>query len=377
MIRRSQWRGFWLGAGITACALSATAIADINVSGSAFVDYWYESSATARGNSLPSITPEAALKVEVDVHESLSFSAKMCFGCHGVEIDRAHIDFTPFSFLNIQAGRIGIPFGDFAVRYDHGSHRTVSKPLMYEMGRMAYYGRSAFNLGVIPQPYVDTGAVVYGQVWFGDHVQLWYGGYAVAGLKGDNDFEFQSMHMPYYTDNNRSPAGGGRMVVTLSGSGTTFFRDFSLGVSGMHGRYDPDNRLKYTAVGADSTLRLGPLTLRGEVALMRVDIDPTAPGYRYQIIDPYFEKGGFFVELEHPVGPNLLMVYRADGLRRVGIPLPQSMAQLSPDSRILRYTQGVQLLLADSFFAKLSYEYWWLSDFPRFHTVHLGIGGTY
>jgi hypothetical protein len=108
-----------------------------------------------------------------------------------------------------------------------------------------------------------------------------------------------------------------------------------------------------------------------------VEIDPTAPGYRYQVIAPYFEKGGFFVELEHPLGPNLLVVYRADGLRRVGIPLPQSRPELSPDSRILRYSQGLQLLLSDSFFAKLTYEYWWLSDFPRFHSVHLGVGGTY
>ena len=63
-------------------------------------------------------------------------------------------------------GRIGVPFGDISVRYDPTSHRSVSKPLMYEMGRMAYYGREYFNLGVVPQPYVDTGIVAYGQDGF-------------------------------------------------------------------------------------------------------------------------------------------------------------------------------------------------------------------
>jgi hypothetical protein len=63
--------------------------------------------------------------------------------------------------------------------------------------------------------------------------------------------------------------------------------------------------------------------------------------------------------------------------RRVGVPMPGAFEALSADSRIYRYTQALQILLGDSVFLKTSYEYWWLSDFPAFHAVHTGIGGTF
>jgi len=353
----------------------AFAGASTTVSGSAYLDYWYLSSEHARAASLQPITPEAAIKIEVDVHESVSFSARMCFGCHGLEIDRAHIDFTPSQYFNLQVGRVGVPFGEFSVRYDPTSHRTVSKPLIYEMGRMPYYGTTAFNLGVVPQPYVDTGAVVYGQVWLGEHVQLWYGGYAVAGYKGTNDVDWVSMRTPYYLDNNRFPSGGGRGVITFSGNPGSVFRDLTLGFSGMHGFYDPEEKKKYSVFGVDLALRLGVVTFRAEAAVMRMNVDPDLRGYRYQLVDPWFEKGGFYAELEHPIGSHLILLYRFDLFRRVGAPLPGS--QLDYDSRILRYTGAAQVLLGESVFLKGSYEYWWFTGFPDSHAGHLGIGGMF
>src|SRR5687767_9912056 len=87
--------GVIIAAGGVGWATAAFAGATTTVSGSAYLDYWYLSSEEARRSALQPITPEAAIKIEVDVHESVSFSARMCFGCHGIEIDRAHIDFTP------------------------------------------------------------------------------------------------------------------------------------------------------------------------------------------------------------------------------------------------------------------------------------------
>lgn len=347
----------------------------VTISGSAYVDYWFLSSPMAQKASLSPLTPEAALKVEVDVHENLSFSARMCFGCHGLEVDRAHLDWTPNQYFNVQVGRIGVPFGEFSVRYDPTSYRSVSKPLIYEMGRMPYYGRAGFNLGVVPTPYVDTGAVAYGQLWFGESVQLWYGAYAVGGFKGTNDFDWVQMRTPYYFDNNRWPAGGGRAVLTISGSGSVF-RDFSLGISGMHGAYDPESKRRYTALGADLSLRLGPVTIRSEAAFIRLNIDPDAP-YKTTPVDPFIDRGGFYAEVEHPLGQHLIFLYRFDMLRRAGVQLPGSYAALSTDSRIYRYTHAGQVALADSLFLKASYEYWWFNDFPAFHSAHLGLGGTF
>src|SRR2546423_1734328 len=100
---------------LLALLVSAPAFAvETNLAGSAYVDYWGMPSARARASSLAGLTPETALKVEVEVNDKLSFTARACFGCHGLEADRAHIDFTPSEHFNIQAGRIGVPFGDFS-----------------------------------------------------------------------------------------------------------------------------------------------------------------------------------------------------------------------------------------------------------------------
>lgn len=362
---------------IVALALPAAG-ADVNFAGSAYVDYWWASSPGATKSSLMGITPEAAVKMEVDVHENLSFSARVCFSCHGLEVDRAHVDFTPSPAFNIQAGRIGVPFGEMAVRYDPTSHRSVSKPLIYDMGRMAYYGRGGFNLGVVPQPYVDTGVVVYGQVWPSDEVQLWYAGYVVGGMRGENDFDYAAMRTSFYVDNNNEPAGGGRAVMTISSSEPdSVFKDFSLGISGMYGHYDPLRRRAYTALGADASLRVGPVTLRSEAAFIRIELNPDPTLYRYELIDTYLDKGGFFVELEHPLGSRVAVLYRFDMLARKGIPLPSSDVSLSPDSRILRYTQAFQFLLSSSMYVKASYEYTYMNDFPSFHSFHAGVGGSF
>ncbi|MBL8955166.1 MAG: hypothetical protein JNK82_30595 [Myxococcaceae bacterium] len=155
------------------------------------------------------------------------------------------------------------------------------------------------------------------------------------------------------------------------------FRDFTLGVSGMHGFYDPDERKKYSAFGVDVALRLGVVTFRAEAAAMRMNIDPDLRGYRFQVVDPFFEKGGFYAELEHPIGSHLILLYRFDLFRRVGAPLPGSVQELGYDSRILRYTGALQVLLGESVFVKGSYEYWWFTDFPDTHAAHLGVGGMF
>jgi hypothetical protein len=352
--------------------------ANVNFAGFAYVDHWYTNSPAAAKASATGLTPEAAIKMEVDIHEKLSFTVRACFNCHGIDVDRAHVDFTPSPAFNIQAGRIGVPFGEMSVRYDPTSHRSVSKPLIYDMGRMGYYGRSHFNLGVVPQPYVDTGVVVYGQVWPNDETQLWYGAYVVAGMRGQNDLDFTAMRSPPFFDNNRQPAGGGRLSLTFSGSNPdSSFKDLSLGASGMYGRYDAERKHAYTALGVDMSLRIGPLTVRSEAALMRIELNPDPSLYRYELIDTYVDKGGFFVELEHPVTSRLALLYRFDSLFRKGDPLTTSDERLSPDSRILRYTQALQILLSDFMYAKLSYEYCAMNDFPNFHSAHVGVGGSF
>jgi hypothetical protein len=375
-----------LVAALLAWATPAAAGDDnVIVSGSVYVDYWGIERRDAAPRAPRSVSPDASLKVQVDIHDDLAFSAKACFSCHGIDLEHAHLDYTPKTWFNVQVGRIAVPFGEYANRVDPSGHKTASAPLIYDMGRMAYGEKNAMNLGVIPQPYADTGALVYGVKWLGESLQVWYGLYGVAGMRGSNDLDFTSLRTVYYNDNNDQPAGGARVAFTLSTDGKGFFGDVSVGASATGGRYDRAAKLEYVAIGADASMKLGPFTLRGEYATRRTDVDTSASGYKWAIVDPFVLKEGWYAEIEHPLGSRLDFVYRYDELRRKGVPLPGS--SLTPDSLLVRYTAGLVLTPAQAVYVKLAWEYWTdeaaigtpagTTPFEDFNSVHLGFGGAF
>ncbi len=350
--------------------------AEVHFSGTAFLNQWLVPDPRVGRSVLSGLTPELAIKLDADVHELVTVSAKACFSCHGVEVAHGYVDFTPKPYFNLQAGRLVVPFGDFAQRYDPAAHRPSSKPLIYDMGRMGYFEASAFNLGIVPAPYVDTGLLVYGHAFPHERLQLWYGAYVVNGLKGGQDFDFASMRVPYYVDVNKAPAVGGRFVLTLSGAAESTFKDLTVGVSGMHGGYDPALLRTYTAVGVDAALRLGKVTARAEAAWIRRTIDPLGT-YRFQVIDPFVDKAGAYLEVEHPIGERISMAYRVDALRRVGVTLLTQDERMAPDSYLLRGTVATQVALFETVFLKASYEYTYSNVLPSFHAGNLGLGATF
>jgi len=358
-------------------ASPALATEGVLFSGSAYVDYWGIPDREVATRSAQSFAPATSIKIGIDINDDLSFSAKACIGCHGVDLEHVSLDYQPKMWFNVQAGRIAVPFGDFSNRVDPSSYKTASPPLVYDMGRMAYGSRSAMNLGVLPLPYVDTGALVYGIRWLGERLQVWYGLWGVAGLRGSNDLDWMAMRSIPYNDNNREPSGGGRLVLSYSSDPGRFLGDSNIGGSYTGGRYDKEARLWYHVVGADATLRLWKLTLRGEWVMRRTDLDTAASGYPYALEDDWFRKEGFYGEAELPLGKYLTAVGRYEELRRTGAPLPGSIAELTPDSRVVRYTGGVVWTPASAIFLKLSWEYWDTTDFGRFHTYHAGLGGAF
>jgi hypothetical protein len=359
-----------LGAG------AAAAASGVSVSGSMYVDGWYiHDGDTVRAPQ--GMAPDGSLKVSVDINDDLSFSAKACISCHGIDMEHAALDYQPKTWFNVQMGRLAVPFGEYANRVDQSGHKPVSGPLIYDMGRSAYADRSNFNGPVVMLPYVDTGVMVYGSFFLGDSVQVWYGAYGVAGLKGAGDVDWMSMRSAPYNDNNRTPAYGGRLAITLTSEPGGLFGDVSVGGSYTGGRFDKSGTLRYDAVAADLAIPFWKATLRGEAALRRTQLDPTAPGYGYQVEDDFFDKRGWYAELEHPLGRYLAMVYRYDTLERLGVPLPGSAPAMTPSSSITRATVGTVLTPAASLFVKLSYEYWMPSGYPEFHSAHLGVGGAF
>jgi hypothetical protein len=223
-------------------------------------------------------------------------------------------------------------------------------------------------------PYSDDGVLVYGQRFLGP-IQAWYGIYGVAGFRGGNDFDFTSMRSLYYTDTNRVPAVGGRLVFTYASNPGSFIGDTSVGGSFTTGRYDREAALEYLIWGVDVSLQLGKTTLRGEYAYRKTDLAPDA-SYPYELVDPWFRKDGFYVEVERPLGGHLGAVYRYDTLNREGVPLPGA-TELTPHSTIVRHTAGLVYTPAQSIFVKFGWEYWLPSDFPDFHSVHFGLGGAF
>jgi hypothetical protein len=214
-----------LGAG------AAAASPGVAVSGSFYVDSWVIPGKAGAVRAPQGLTPDGALKLSVDINDDLSFSAKACITCHGVEVEHASLDYQPKTWFNVQLGRIAVPFGEYANRVDQSGHKTASAPLIFDMGRSAYGDRSNFNGPVMMLPYVDTGLMIYGQFFLGSSVQVWYGAYGVGGLRGSGDVDWMSLRAVPYTDNNRTPAYGGRLALTLTTEPGGLFGDVSLGAS--------------------------------------------------------------------------------------------------------------------------------------------------
>jgi hypothetical protein len=361
---------------LAAAPVAARAAGNTIVSGSVYVGYAGIPDATVRDRSPRGVAPDASLKVQVEIHDDLTFSAKACMGCHTVELDHAILDWQPKTWFNVQVGRIAVPFGEFAERVDPSSYRAPDAPLIYDMGRMAFGGASALNLGVLPQPYVDTGALAYGQKWIGERIQVWYGGYVVGGLKGTNDIQWGRMRGGSYQDNNAVPGGGGRLAVTLASEPGALFGDASIGGSFTAGRYDDAARLGYAVWGADATIRVASATVRGEYVQRRTQLDKNAT-YAYALVDDWFTKSGWYVEAEQPVWKYLAFVGRVDQLRRSGAQLPGADDPAATFARITRTTVGAVVTPAKATYVKAGWEYWDGSGYPSFHAFQFGLGGAF
>jgi hypothetical protein len=338
---------------------------DALLSGSASADYRYIFGPNPPQNPSPfgieGLTLEVAQKVVAEVGKGVSFSVKACGGCHGFELDQGYGELHVKRFFNARAGRINVPFGEFTVRHDPMNYTTASKPMPYAMGDMLNYGRQGFNLGIVPAPWVDNGAEVFGSFSLGEVNALDYSAYVVKGLVGDNDFDFAASRS--YLDNNKTPAFGARLVLTGP--------DWSLGGSISAGTYNRNDTLWYVMGGAELYFRAGPVVVRAEALARRTDIDPSAP-YDYALIDPWFLKLGWYVQLDVTPIPALVLVLRTDGVHRLGMPLPGS--ELAPSAGAQRQTASGLFRITEQLMVKASYELWTFTGTP-YSVRHVVRGG--
>lgn len=372
---------FLAGLWALVCPRTATS-QDHNFAGSLQTNYlWVPDQGEARAQAFDSFTNELALKVAVDFSPTLSANVKLCYGCHGLEVDMAFANLRVGDLLNIRLGRFNPSFGDFPARHDPANHRAADKPLPYDMGQMLRM--RDYNLGVIPAPYVDQGLEVYGTHWFDDVAQLTYALYALSGLQAEQtglDLNFSAGRAPYYTDNNSEPAIGGRLTLTFQSSADVIF---TVGGSAMAGRADPGRDHAYHLVGSDLYLRLYALELHAEYLLRRTEFAVTAnpdSRFRYgpdaagQYAD-YFLKDGFYVEADLLPSRYLEFILRVDGLRRRGNVAISS--PLQKRSTVMRYTLGANVLVESSVRIKLSGEFYRFSDFDNQAAGNLGVTAAF
>ncbi len=350
-------------AALLAFAGSASAV-EVTLAGSIALDHREVFGASGRLAApgtlgIDSTNLEIAQKVIVDVTQNVSFTAKACAGCHGLEVDQAFGELHVNDAFNVRVGRINVPIGEFNTRHDPSNYTAPSKPLPYAMGDMLRYTPSEFNLGVLPTPYSDNGVEVFGSLSPGAGLQLDYTVYAVKGLVGQNDLDWVDSRR--FQDGNRTPALGARVVASRG--------DFSLGASFGGGYYDPRDRLAYLIAGLEAYGRVGRVTVRAKAIGRRTDFDPDAPGYRFEIVDPFFLKLGWYAQLDVDALEWLTLIYRADGLHRFGMPLPGSSVS-EPRAGILRNTAALLLRTRSGFVVKLGYELW-LFNGVSFETQHV------
>jgi len=358
-----------------------------NLAGSVQLDYHAvpANMTHARQSGVPDVldgfTVEGALKLAADISDHLSANVKLCYGCHGFEMDMAYFDLRAADELNLRVGRFSPSFGSFNLRHDTANHKLSDKPLPYDMGRMLRF--AAWNLSVLPSPFPDNGVEVNGTHWFSEKVDLDYAIYAVSGFKTASerpyDLDFFASHNPYYVDNNSRPALGSRVALTVKLGQVS---DATLGGSFMAGTYDPKSKFAYAIAGSDLVVRVDRTTFRLEYLARRQWFDTSNLAlFKYPVgSSDFFTKHGAFVELEQGVTRELDLIGRLDGMYRIGNVLLTN--ELSNKASVGRATLGAAVAVERNLRFKGSAELWVFTDQVggphRYEeTFHLGAVGSF
>jgi hypothetical protein len=257
----------------------------------------------------------------------------------------------------IEAGRFVVPFGAFSAQANPGLYRTVSTPLIFNMGQRVF--NQDLGVAVLPLPYSNTG--VNGNLTvpvcdFGSGpVTASVDGYAINGLAGNgNGIDFlQSRDL---LDNNTRMSGGGR--VTL---GDPYVR---VGASILAGRFDnpvdaiPNGPLDYRIFGFDLQARYKRLfRLQAEYARRdsdRVGFLPTGVDKFTDVLD------GYYIETEvRPWDECRVSLLARQDFQRARSPLPPSGGSLPTGTfNVNRFTAGINVELWHQSLLMFNYERW-------------------
>jgi mono/diheme cytochrome c family protein len=247
----------------------------------------------------------------------------------------------------LEAGRFIVPFGSFSSQANPAAYRTVTRPLLYNMGQLV--DRRDIGPAILPMPYSDEGFKADVSSQLGGDVSADFDFYVVNGLQGDfgvNFFQSRS-----YTDNNSDPAFGGRLAV-----GTPAF---SVGASAMTGNLEASGspeRLGYDVMGLDLNARFGRrVRVVAEVARRSNDIRTFVASQPYGNVD----LEGYVIESDVVLSQSrgISFIARLDATRYEGTVSP-IVSSLSSDFRVERFTWGFDFAVFGNSNLMLNHEHW-------------------
>jgi hypothetical protein len=249
---------------------------------------------------------------------------------------------------NVKAGRFVVPFGAFSAMSHPGVYRTLTPPLMFNMGR-----RVVGNVGpptrqpVLPLPFSDEGVNLHAKLDLFEDSSATLDLYGVNGLQagggipgvGPTSIFFTSRS---YSDNNSKPAWGGRVTI-----GQSFIR---FGGSLMAGEYqdDGDARQRYQISGVDVTANYRDFArFYFEYAMRREDA-PGSPGVKSTVY-------GLVTEVEMTLfsRPRIGLLGRYDNLQYRDL-----FSTGLPNADLDRLTWGLTSVLPGGSLLIVNHEHW-------------------
>ncbi|MBI3466004.1 MAG: hypothetical protein HY000_23565 [Planctomycetes bacterium] len=304
----------------------------------------------------PGFFPDTWVGAEWHSDKAISARVTACVTCHkeGTVQDRVALAEAAVRFdfdrwlgrsddgpkAAVEAGRFIVPFGLSALHANPGAFRTVTKPLMYNMGQNV--DRPDIGNAVLPMPYSDEGVLFKFAMPVACDLTAAIDFYLVNGLVGDEDgVDFYRSRE--YFDNNAEPAVGARFSI-----GNQFVQLGSSIMGGQFNRHSDEHEMGYELVGADLTVRYqDQLRVNFEYALRNSDVVSGS------VIEDE-EVSGFNVEAEWRLcsSPRVGLVARYDTLAHNGSALPD------PDFTVHRFTWGFTITLPGGSLLLINHEHW-------------------
>jgi hypothetical protein len=270
----------------------------------------------------------------------------------------------------IEGGRLIVPFGAFSAQVNPSLYRTVSKPLIFNMGQRVF--KNDIGEPVLPMPYADEGVNVNIVVPIGDFgtgpITATMDSYLVNSLTGDQADGVQFYRSRDLVGNNFTVAEGGRF--TLGGP------NVRAGTSVTHGTFNdpttpdliPGKSLHYTIYGFDIQAHYEDL-LRFQAEFARRNNDRVTtntpsglPLLFSEHIDGYYVEG----EVRPWRKARVSLLARYDWMMRNSRELPTPASILpAPIFNVHRTTLGLNVQLWRQSLLMFDWEHWSTSEGVR------------